>query len=127
MKRLIVLLFSCVNMVAEMGGKFLTKFSAADNPIRISDFRFCASPVTSDSSSWVMDVSLGGVVNSWKNRIICLQMRLASLSQCRSVGGKKRKKTLNKAHTHTCRFALIYLCLASVAWHPRHRKELANA
>lgn len=70
------------------GGKFLTKFSAADNPIRISDFRFCASPVTSDSSSCVIDVSLGGVVNSWKNRIICLQMRLASLLQFKSVAAK---------------------------------------
>lgn len=88
MNRLIVLLFSCIN-IAKMGGKFLTKFSAADNPIRISDFKFCASPVTSDSSSWVIDVSLGGVVNSWKNRIICLQMRLASLLQCRSVWKKE--------------------------------------
>lgn len=50
MDRLIVLLFSSLK-ISEMGGKFLTKFSAADNPIRISDFRFCASPVTSDNSS----------------------------------------------------------------------------
>ena len=82
----IILLFSFLFfcLIELNGGKFLTKFRAADSPIRINDFKFCANPVTSDSNSWVIDVSFGGVVSNWRNRIICLQIRFASLLQCNS-------------------------------------------